>query len=137
MKKIALSAVALLALGASGAGAKTLTYTFATASGTPYCDGVTITTTDKVTYTGTHTGSCEGAQPADGLAVTFKGSGAVLDIATMDSGFTTPEVFLISVKKLTWSLYLDTGSGFGFLNSGSLVAGAPPAQHGLKSSAFK
>ena len=135
MMKAALLAAAALVIGASAANAATLKYTFATSGGSPYCDGVTLTTSDNVTYSGNHTG-CTNNDAADGFAARITGLPKVIDIATQDSlnspGYTF--TFLIDKPAQTWALYADLGSGFEEFNAGVLVKGVPPAKVGAKSS---
>ena len=136
MMKAALLAAAALVVGASAANAKSVKVTFATSSGSPYCDGLTLKSSDNVIYSGIHSGSCEAADSAGGFALKL-GTEKILDIATTDTqnapGLTL--TFLLDTKAAVWALYSDVGSGFQALNSGVLLPGAPPAKAGAKAAA--
>ena len=68
------------------AAAKTYKYTYATASGAPYCDGITLSSSDKSTYAGIHTGSCLAVNDdAGGFAVKI-GSGKYVEAAITYTG---------------------------------------------------
>ena len=140
--KTALLASAALAMGAiaSSASAKTVAYTFGTASGGSYCDGLTLTSSDRgIIWSGTHTGSCQNADPAGGLAVKVKhNSTPYLDIATTFTvdGPSAYTVFL-NIPSSTWFLYTVSGGVFTEINSGPLINGAPPAKFGAPSSLHK
>jgi hypothetical protein len=124
MRKIALAAAVLLVAGA--ASAKTYKYTLVGNTGTVYCDGLTVSTTNNVVYTGTHTGSCQSNQPADGWAARIKGYIPVIDVSTEYSD--APDVvytFIFSTKVLAWELWTDEGGVWTEINYGSLQKGAP------------
>jgi hypothetical protein len=142
--KTVLLATATLAMGAMATTtqAKALKYTFGTTYGGSYCDGVTLTTSDKVTYSGTHTGSClDSTNYAGGFATTIKGTGKFIDVSTTDNldlpGYAI--TFLLDTKAGTWFLYTNIGSGFELFNEGVLIKGAPPVgkKNGAKSAVFK
>ena len=135
-------ATAALAVGvaASPSVAKTYKFTFGTPTGGEFCDGLTISTTDKLTYSGNHTGTCEGtAQYAGGFATKIKGDGKFIDISTTDLG--TPGyalTFLLDLKASTWFLYVNQGFAFQLVNEGILIKGAPRnSKRGVRSSVFK
>ncbi len=133
--KATVLASAALALGAlaSPAAAKTLKYTFGISGGGAYCDGLTITTTDGITYGGTHTGSCVNPDPAGGFAVKLPG-GKFIDIATTYSATTTDAwTFYLSTSSNTWYLYHTVGGVYTLNNSGPLIKGTPPAAKGATS----
>jgi hypothetical protein len=126
--KATVLATAAIAVGAlaSPAAAKTLKYTFGTASGAAYCDGLTLTTTNNSTYGGTHTGSCVNPDPAGGYMVKVNG-GPNLDIATTYSATSTSAyTFFLYLKGNVWFLYQTIDGVFQQTNSGVLIKGAPP-----------
>jgi hypothetical protein len=140
--KTVLLASAALAMGAiaSSASAKTLNYTLGISGGGSYCDGLSLTSSDNgIIWSGTHTGSCQNGDPAGGLAVKVKhNSTPYLDIATTytvdgPSAYT----FFLNIPSATWFLYTVSGGVFEEINSGPLLNGVPPAEHGLKSSLHK
>jgi hypothetical protein len=135
MRKIALAAAVLLMAAAGTANAGTHKYTLVGADGTVYCDGLTVTTTDNLHYSGIHTGSCESGQAADGFATHIKGYVPVIDVATQYTGSTSTYTFLFSNQVLAWQLWTDESGVVTMINSGSLMKGAPPAApHGISSS---
>jgi hypothetical protein len=146
--KATLFATAALAMGAMATATQakttTLTYTFGTAYGGEYCDGITLTSSDKVTYSGTHTGSClDSTNYAGGFASKIKVDSAktYVNASTTDNldlpGYAI--TFLLDVKGSEWYLYTNIGSGFELFNEGVLIKGAPPVgKHGAKkASVFK
>jgi hypothetical protein len=130
-------ATALLGLGTTAAMAKTEKFTLVGSDGTVYCDGLTLTTSDNVTYAGIHTGSCESAQPADGFATHIKGYVPVVDVATQYTGSTATYTFILSAKVGAWELLTDESGVFTVVNSGTLAKGAPPAAYGAHASNVK
>ncbi len=127
-------AAGLLGLGTTAAMAKTEKFTLVGNDGTVYCDGLTLTTTDKVVYNGIHTGSCESAQPADGFATKIKGYVPVIDVATQYTGSPATYTFILSAKVGAWELLTDEGGVFTVVNYGTLAKGAPPAAPGAPAS---
>ena len=126
--KATVLATAAIAMGAlaSPAAAKTYKYTFATNSGAAYCDGITVSTTDKVHYSGTHTGSCVPNVPADGFASRIKGYVPVVNLATTNVNITNNAyAYLFSSKVMAWALFTDVGGVWTQVNSGVLLKGAP------------
>jgi hypothetical protein len=122
---LATGAIAMGAL-ASPASAKTFKYTFATNSGAAYCDGITVTTTDKVNYSGTHTGSCVPNVPADGFASRIKGYVPVVNLATTNVTITNNAYsYIYSSKVMAWELFTDEGGVWTAIASGRLLSGAP------------
>jgi hypothetical protein len=122
------SAAIAIATLASPVMATTLRYTFANATGTPYCDGLTLTTTNNIVYGGTHTGSCVNPDPAGGYKVKVNG-GNNLDIATTYSATdTVAYTFFLYLPGNEWFLYKTVGGVFQQTNSGILLRGAPPAK---------
>jgi hypothetical protein len=138
--KATLMATAALALGAMATStqAKSYVYNFGTTYGGEYCDMLTLTSTDKVTYSGLHNGTCEGSsQYAGGFADKIKDTSKGPNISTTDyflPGYAL--TFLIDPKASTWAVYGNLGSGFEFLNSGPLIT-SKGAKQVHKSSVFK
>ncbi len=128
-------ATAALTLGAfaSPAAAAKINYTFGTFSGGAYCDGVTMTTTNGVSYQGFHQNStCAGDQDAaGGLAVKVGSTKVVEMVTTVDAQWTnTPIVFYLDTKGKAWYLYLNEypiggGNAYIEINAGALLKGAP------------
>ena len=131
LKTALVAGVALAASAiASSASAKTYTYTLGITGGGTYCDGFTVTTSDKLHYSGTHTGSCVPNVPADGFASRMSGYVPVVNLATLYPESTTNAyTLLFSAKALAWELWSDSGGVFTMINSGPLVPGAPPASN--------
>lgn len=126
--KTLLLASAAVAVGAiaPSASAGTLRYTF-----TGFCDGIKLTKAG-VTYGGERTGCV--SDPAGGVAMRVRGNPTVyIDYATADNGTGTFTYFL-DIPGLQWFLYDTQGGVFTEINSGTLTAGPPPAEVGLKSS---
>jgi hypothetical protein len=103
--------------------AATLRYTFGTVSGGVYCDGLTLTTTDRQTYTGEHTG-CGGDVPADGRRVHGHG-GSHLNVKTTSPGDDTVFTFFLYLRQKQWVLYVNINGVREEINSGVLIKGAP------------
>jgi hypothetical protein len=140
--KAALLATAALSIGAfaSSTQAKSYDYSFGTPYGGEYCDGLTLTSTDKVIYSGLHSGTCEGSsQYAGGFAASIKKTVKGIDISTTDyflPGYAL--TFLVDPKGSTWAVYGNIGGGFEFLNSGPLITDqAKVTKHLKKSSVYK
>jgi hypothetical protein len=131
LKTALVAGVALAACAiASTASAKTFRYTLGTASGGSYCDGFTVTTTDKVHYSGTHTGSCVPNVPADGFASKISGFVPIVNLATLyPESATNAYTLLFSSKVMAWELWVDSGGVLTEINSGPLIQGAPPTGH--------
>ena len=139
-------ATAILAIGAYASPAaafpKNLAYTFGTTSGSSYCDGLTLTSTDKLAYYGFHVNDdCAGSNdPAEGLVVRLGGHKVIEVITGVASQYPNLAfVFYIDPTALTWDLYineyyLDGTSDYIEINSGNLIKGAPPAGRGGQSS---
>jgi len=139
-------ATAILAIGAYASPAaafpKKLAYTFYPASGGAYCDGITLTSTDKLAYHGYHVNSdCAGSNdPAEGLVVRLGGHKVIEVITGIASEYPNLAlVFYIDPTAYTWLLYvneyyLNGTNDYIELSSGSLIKGAPPAGRGGVSS---
>jgi hypothetical protein len=129
LPKVAVLATAVIAIGAMASPlmARTLTYTFGETGGGAHCDGITLKTSNGITYGGTHTG-CTDNDPAGGYKVKVNG-GSNLDIATTnelsESSYGALTYFL-NLEQNEWYLYITSGGVFGQIDSGPLIAGAPP-----------
>ena len=137
--KYAMAAAFVLA-SATAASADQLAYTFATADGTPYCDGLVMDVTDTFA-SGQHVGSgCANPVAGDlagGLEVRGLGSRHLKwTVSTSDKANVphTIEVYIVDPSLMTWQVYEeDTVDGvpFQLVDSGMLLNGAPPAHGGV------
>jgi hypothetical protein len=139
--KAALLASAALAMGAMATStqAKSYDYNFGTPYGGEYCDGLTLTSSDKIIYSGLHSGTCEGSsQYAGGFAGSEKKTAKGINISTTDAFLPGYAItFLVDTKAVTWAVYGNLGDGFEFLNSGPLIVDSPKNKHLGKSSVYK
>jgi hypothetical protein len=110
---------------------KTVTYTFADVSGSPYCDGIRLTQTG-VLAVGLHLQrGCRASNTnAGGFAVKIStvSRNTLWDVTTTDSGTSaSSEVVLLDEVTLTWQLWVQSDSGrsgtFHETNYGTLLTG--------------
>jgi len=133
-------AAAFVLASAGAASADQVAYTFATAGGTPYCDGLVLDVTDSFA-SGQHVGS-QCANPvandfAGGLQVRGLGSRHLKwTVSTSDKANVphTIEFYVVDANLMTWQVYEeDTADAvtFQLVDSGVLLNGAPPAHAGI------
>ena len=127
--KTTVLAIAAAAL-ASPTMAKTYAYTFATMTGDPYCDGITIGNAGLAaeTWSGNHTG-CTNNDLAGGFTTRFM-KDTIIEISTADTS-SQPALaysFLLNPKAGTFYVYgFPVGyPPFQLVGEGILIKGAPP-----------
>jgi hypothetical protein len=144
MKKV-LMLSAMMAVVATAAQAKKggpATYTFGTASGSPYCDGVSLPSTTAAYVSATHLYAACGTgvdYTMGGILGSVKGYGKGYSLAesyTPGALIGTPYlelVYLVAPKAGVWVLGLESsyyGIPFEIGNSGTLIAGYADAKQG-------
>lgn len=135
----AAAAAAFFLVSAGAASADQVGYTFATQDGQAYCDGLLFDVTD-ITAVGQHVGS----QCANPVAGDFAGGFSVRGLDThhrkwaitttdVNNVPSTTEVYVLDTRNMLWQVYEeDTADGVSFqlVDSGILLAGAPPKHPG-------
>src|ERR1700761_1331356 len=115
LMKFSVLATAVLAVNAwvptAAAFPKKLSYTFgAGVTGDPYCDGFTLTSTDKMAYQGFLVSEdCNGSMdPAGGLVVKL-GNRKVIEVVTSDASQfpNLALVYYVDPTAGTWMLYVN------------------------------
>jgi hypothetical protein len=131
--KATVLATAAIAIGAFSTPtmAKSLKYIFGTTYGGEYCDGITLSTTNKESYQGFHVNDdCGGSEDAAGGLVAKIGGASYIEGITevSDELPNTPLTYYLDTKAMTWYLYLNLYNLEGTnvyeeLNAGTLIKG--------------